>query len=172
MSLPLLSRGERKDRPAECELQLCVSRRNTQPVNCLKRSERSVTFLGGAKSESSCSTAVAQWEFSSKLTVVKRLGAKRLVRKSFAEAFQSTMSMCSPWSSATISLMMAPRGPTQLPTASVAESAEDTARMVRLPGSRTIPRTTTTPDLIPGTRFSKSLRTSCASGESVFMVRF
>ena len=109
---------------------------------------------------------VARRALWSRETWIVRFGASKFPRNLCNSPFHSTMSMCSPGSSASMALTRVPRTPVQALTASTAGTFDSTAIIVRLPGSRAIPRISTAPNRISGTCSSRSLWITAALSES------
>jgi hypothetical protein len=90
-------------------------------------------------------------------------GARALlmnVRMSRSHLMISTFSLLS---SRTMFLTRCPRNPTQAPTGSTRASPDQTASLVRKPGSRAMPLISMVPSLISETSSWKSLMTKCGS---------
>ncbi len=87
-------------------------------------------------------------------------GESAFMTKSYGSSEKGTMSIFSPLSSLTTWRTRAPRAPTQAPTGSTLESLDQTAILVRWPGSRAQARISTTPSAISGTSSLKSSRMS------------
>src|SRR5205814_1771558 len=81
-------------------------------------------------------------------------GPRAAATKAPASSDHGTMSMCSLDNSLRIARCLTPLGPTHAPTGSSPGSLDETAILVRRPGSRAMARTCTVPALISGTSAS------------------